>query len=68
MHLVYIDKICVNDEHPLAGQDIQYRAPDSHQNVQHHWMILKYNVQTCQTNRLFGSNHYYNVFYQDETF
>ena len=21
--------MCVYDEHPLAGQDIQYRAPDS---------------------------------------
>ena len=27
--LVYCDKICVYYEHPLAGQDIQYRAPDS---------------------------------------
>ena len=25
---VYRDKICVYDEHPIAGGDIQYRAPD----------------------------------------
>ena len=25
----YRDKICVYDEHPIAGQDIQFRAPDS---------------------------------------
>ena len=25
----YCDKICVHDEHPIAGRDIQYRAPDS---------------------------------------
>ena len=26
---IYRDKICVYDEHPIAGRDIQYRAPDS---------------------------------------
>ena len=26
---MYRDKICVYDEHPIAGGDIQYRAPDS---------------------------------------
>ena len=26
---VYCDKICVYDEQPIAGQDIQYQAPDS---------------------------------------
>ena len=26
---VYCDKICVYDEHPIAGRDIQYQAPDS---------------------------------------
>ena len=26
---IYRDKICVYDEHPLAGRDIQYRAPNS---------------------------------------
>ena len=26
---LYRDKICVYDEHPLAGRDIQYRVPDS---------------------------------------
>ena len=25
----YCDKICEYDEHPIAGLDIQYRAPDS---------------------------------------
>ena len=25
----YRDKICVYDEHPIAGQDIQFREPDS---------------------------------------
>ena len=25
----YLDKICEYDEHPIAGRDIQYRAPDS---------------------------------------
>ena len=25
----YRDKIFVYDEHPIAGRDIQYRAPDS---------------------------------------
>ena len=29
----YRDKICVNDEHPLAGQDIKYRAPDSRSRI-----------------------------------
>ena len=27
--LLYRDKICVYDEHPIAGQDIQCRAPNS---------------------------------------
>ena len=26
---LYRDKICVYDEHPMAGRDIQCRAPDS---------------------------------------
>ena len=26
---LFRDKICVYDEHPITGQDIQYRAPDS---------------------------------------
>ena len=41
--LKYCAKICVHDEHPLAGRDIQYLMAS--QDVQHHSTILKYNVQ-----------------------
>ena len=29
MYCQHRDKICVYDEHPIAGRDIQYWAPDS---------------------------------------
>ena len=28
-HRIYRDEICVFDEHPIAGRDIKFLAPDS---------------------------------------
>ena len=50
----YCDKICVYDEHPLAGGDIQYRAPDSRSSclcVGYLLRILQYHVNTTYNTR-----------------
>ena len=36
LHSSYSNKICVYDEHPIAGRDIQYQAPDSQSRNQWH--------------------------------
>ena len=38
-------EICVYDEHPLAGWDIQYQAPDSRSRCTTPFDDIKYNVQ-----------------------
>ena len=45
----YRDKKCVDDEHPLAGRDIQYWAPDSRSS---YMLEMKESNFVCRTNRV----------------
>ena len=38
----YRDKICVYDEHPIGGQDIQYQAPNSQSRYSSSIILLRY--------------------------
>ena len=33
--------VCVNDEHPLAGEDIQYQAPNSQSSEIYFWELFE---------------------------